>query len=367
MPHPHGYASSSTVAYPTISRRQRQRRRQRGRQLLATGTTDGPFVPALREFRGVRIHVEARFTSEALASLAHIQIKSLAPRDYNATVAVSSGASDIRIGEITPSVEYQLLVGIPVGTNPTDLNDGVASFQDSGDINVALNTKQVPVSVESVKSPQLASLCASNPCGNGATCSETAAEQIAANVSGSMLILNSDGAAGVSLGLPASQPIGSDNSFTCTCQGPWTGLQCDVSIGACATDADCSANGDIQARCVLPAAGASSNPSTCSCSVGWTGKSCEHYSGDCATAEDCQTSGDSAAVCLGQTPLRTCSCSRGREGFQCEIRRGDCRFTSDCNEFDAEASCVESGFPAGPVSGGGLQCECSRRWYGTHS
>ncbi|KAL4232596.1 hypothetical protein ACF0H5_007286 [Mactra antiquata] len=128
--------------------------------------------------------------------------------------------------------------------------------------------------------------CATNPCQNGATCTDA-------------------------LG-----------SYSCACVPGYEGGDCETNIDECATN-PCQ-NG---ATCVDGI-----NTYTCNCVNGYDGGDCENNIDDCSP-NPCQNGG----LCLDGIASYLCSCAAGYEGDDCEINIDECA-TNPCQNG---ATCID--------------------------
>ena len=152
--------------------------------------------------------------------------------------------------------------------------------------------------------------CISNPCLNGATCTDT--------------------------GL---------NSYECTCATGWTGSNCDINIDDCI-----GSNG--QPVCKNGATCTDLlNDYSCTCATGWTGKDCDQDADDCIS-NPCQNGGTCTDTGLNSYE---CECEPDFGGVNCETT------LTACEKDPCLNGGVCTNLPNGqldPKSGLGRECDC---------
>ncbi|XP_069842075.1 protein crumbs homolog 2 [Dendropsophus ebraccatus] len=109
--------------------------------------------------------------------------------------------------------------------------------------------------------------------------------------------------------LPNSQCSDEDETFTCTCQAGYSGLQCQNKVSPCAPN-PC----DHNALCVE-----NMDNYTCDCQPGYTGQHCEIVLNTCAP-NPCYN----GAICVEKENKYFCYCVPGFQGHHCEIDINEC-------------------------------------------
>ncbi|XP_058792294.1 protein jagged-1b isoform X1 [Phymastichus coffea] len=189
--------------------------------------------------------------------------------------------------------------------------------------------------------------CASNPCLNGATCTED----------GEVAVCNcTEGFAGqfcaTDIDECASQPclnggvcVDGKNTFTCNCPSAWQGTTCQFDVDECALKESPCKN---SITCYNHA-----GDYTCKCRSGFTGKNCTKNIDDCVG--QCQHD----ALCIDLVNDYHCSCSAGYAGKDCEVDIDECASKpclngGECRDLVNGYECVC------PVGYTGNQCEIDR-------
>uniref|UniRef100_A0ABD2VVZ3 Delta-like protein n=1 Tax=Trichogramma kaykai TaxID=54128 RepID=A0ABD2VVZ3_9HYME len=189
--------------------------------------------------------------------------------------------------------------------------------------------------------------CASNPCLNGANCTEVG-EQAVCNCT--------EGFAGPTCATDidecASQPclnggtcVDGVNSFSCLCPAAWQGTTCQFDVDECALKEPPCKN---SITCYNHA-----GDYTCKCRSGFTGKNCTKNIDDCVG--QCQH----GALCIDLVNDYHCSCMAGYTGKDCEIDIDECASKpclngGECRNLVNRYECVC------PVGYTGAQCEIDR-------
>lgn len=182
--------------------------------------------------------------------------------------------------------------------------------------------------------------CASAPCENGATCTNTETGyscECPPGFTGANCELEIDSCAAE----PCVNGFCTDevDGYACACAAGFTGDNCEVEIDECAA-APC-VNGGI---CVDALAGYE-----CHCLVGYTGPRCETVIDNCAS-QPCVNGG----ACTNEVADYTCSCPPGYDGRNCEFDVDDC----------AGSPCLNGGTCIDGANS--FICACPPDWGGAH-
>jgi hypothetical protein len=147
--------------------------------------------------------------------------------------------------------------------------------------------------------------CASNPCTNGGTCTNSA------------------------------------TSFTCACPAAYTGARCETLVDNCAAN-PCRNGGSCQSGV---------GQYTCSCPSGFSGANCETNIDECAL-NPCRNGG----VCTDGIHSYTCACPAGFTGASCEVLVDNCA-SAPCQNGGACTNGAGSYACACPLGFTGGNCE----------
>ncbi|XP_065061709.1 MAM and LDL-receptor class A domain-containing protein 2-like isoform X10 [Rhopilema esculentum] len=181
--------------------------------------------------------------------------------------------------------------------------------------------------------------CASNPCQNGGSCS---------NSGGSYMCVCPSGFTGLNcettVNACASNPCqnggscySSGGSYMCVCPSGFTGLNCETTVDACASN-PCQNGGSCSSF---------GGSYMCSCPSGFTGLNCETTVDACAS-NPCQNGGS----CYSSGGSYMCSCPSGFTGLNCETTVDACA----SNPCQNGGSCYSSG--------GSYTCYCPNTFTG---
>ncbi|KAI0239341.1 Mucin-like protein [Lamellibrachia satsuma] len=184
--------------------------------------------------------------------------------------------------------------------------------------------------------------CASNPCMNGATCTDAVNRHSCACVdgyTGNNCETDIDECASNPCmnGATCTEDV---NQFTCACNNGYTGVNCETDIDECSSNP--CVNG---ATCVDDV-----NGYTCSCVDGFTGVICETDIDECSSSP-CVN----GATCSDYINRYACTCAAGYTGVNCETDINEC-VSNPCQNG---ATCAEDGIYA-------YTCACASGYTGVN-
>ena len=122
------------------------------------------------------------------------------------------------------------------------------------------------------------------------------------------------------------QSTGGNNSYICSCQSGYSGVNCQITVNYCQTN-PCINGGS----CVVNSVGLQ----VCQCAPGFSGTYC-HYQGNCSSSP-CQNN----ATCVNQVSLNGnyyCQCAPNYYGINCEYKLS----SQICNGGDLNATLCSS-------------------------
>lgn len=153
--------------------------------------------------------------------------------------------------------------------------------------------------------------CASAPCDNGGTCTNSLTGYICACApgwSGASCETNIDDCSG-SPCLNGGSCVDGLSSYTCGCAAGYAGTNCEENVNDCAPH-PCD-NGGVCSDEV--------DDFTCACVLGYSGETCGEVINNCAD-EPCQNGGS----CTHGVGTYACACPAGYVGVNCEVNVDDC-------------------------------------------
>lgn len=153
--------------------------------------------------------------------------------------------------------------------------------------------------------------CASIPCANGGTCSDSNNGFTCACVAGF-----SGGSCQTNINECASTPcrngatcVDAAGSFSCTCAAGFSGVTCQTDINECAST-PCANGGTCHD---------SSNGYTCTCVTSYSGVRCQTNIDECASTP-CANGG----TCTDDIGSYSCACPPGSSGIYCQTNLNEC-------------------------------------------
>ena len=182
--------------------------------------------------------------------------------------------------------------------------------------------------------------CASNPCLNGALCTDLINGfrcLCPAGFDGPLCQTNLDDCFSqpcLNGGTCQDEP----SAFSCLCPKGWAGLTCDLNVN------DCESSPCHRGQCLDLV-----NGFRCQCEPGYTGLLCQAQVDECA-ARPCQFGG----TCVDHVNGYACECPHGTTGRNCEFNVNEC-WSNPCRNGGTCHDLV-----------GQYRCQCARGFSGRH-